>query len=124
MLDLQPVPVSRRINPRPSKTTLKQISITDPKLIHIEPQRHRQRQTTLPPFPVTNRLRGDVEKVRRNRHIFSEPEREPGADTLVNRVTEVTPDTQRAEYVVVNVLCDRNCELNVSPELVVGLIGN
>jgi len=124
MLDLQPVPVSPRIDPRTSDPSLKQIPITQPELLEIEPQRHRKRQPTLPTSAVTNGLRRDVQIVRRDRYVLTKPERESRADTFINRSVEITPETQRPEDVEVDVLRHRNCELNITPELVVSPIDN
>src|SRR6185295_1949609 len=119
MLNRQPVAVSRRADSRVSNPSLKHIPITKPKLLDIEPQGHRQRQSTLPHSPVTKRLRTDVEIVRRDLHVLSKPERESGAEALVNRMADVATDAERAEYVEVNVLRDRHGDLNIIPELIV-----
>lgn len=124
MLDQQPVAVSRRRDPRISNPPLKHIPITEPKLVDIKPQGHRQRQSTLPRSPVTNRLRRDVEIVRRDLHVLSKPERESGADALVHRMADVATESKRAEHVEINIFRDRNRELNFTPELIVSLIDN
>src|SRR6185369_17096788 len=102
MLDQEPVAVSRRRDPGISNPPLKHISITEPKLVDIKPQRHRQRQPALPHSPVTNRLRRDVLIVRRDLHVLSESERESSADALINRTVEITTQTQRAEHIEIN----------------------
>src|SRR4051794_38399879 len=104
MLDLQPVAISRRRDPRISNPPLKKIPITEPKLLEIKSQRHRQRQPTLPYSAVTERLRRNVEIVRRDLKMLSKPERVAGADALVNRMTDVATKSKRAEHVEVDVL--------------------
>ena|SRR5215213_750427 len=122
MLDLQTIAIARRCYPRISNATLKQVPITQPELSGIKAQGYGQRQSTLPCSAVTNRLRPDVEIVRRNLHVLSEPERKAGADTLVNRMADVAPESKRAEHVKINVLRDRHSDLNVTPELIVSTI--
>src|SRR6185369_1903986 len=124
MLDLQPVAVSGRRDPGISNSPLKHIPIAKPKLLDIKPQGHRQRQTTLPHSPVTNRLRRDVEIVRRDLQVLSKPEREPGADALVNRMADVATESKRPEHVEINIFRDWHCDLDITPELIVTSIDN
>lgn len=122
MLYLQTVPVSRRVASRMPKPALKQIPITDPKLIDVEAQRHRQRQTILKSSPISKRLRRDVQVIRRDRYVLSESESESHANTLVHGVADIAADAEPAENVGVNILRDRDCDLYIGPELVVGWI--
>src|SRR5689334_3693553 len=124
MLDLKPVSIPRRINPRISNSPLKQIPIAQPKLLDIKPQRHRQRQTTLPCSPIPYRLRRDIQIVRCYRHVLSKPEREAHSDPLINRTTDITTKAQRPEHVEVDVLRHRLRELNIAPDLIVCMIDN
>jgi hypothetical protein len=54
--------------------------------------------------------------------VSSKPEREAGADALVNRMTDIATESKRAEHVEVNVSRDRHCHLNLTPELIVSAI--
>src|SRR3954447_10220011 len=94
-LDLKPVPIARRHNPQRSKPPLKRIPIAQPKLLDIEPHRHRQRQSTLKQLAIPHRLRRDVLIVRRDRYVLSKPEREPHPDSLIHGTANITSKTER-----------------------------
>jgi len=103
---------------------LEQIPITQPELLGIEPQRHRQRQSTLPHSPVSNGLRRDVQIVRRDRYMLPKPERKSHPEAFINRPANITPETQRTENVEVNVLRHRYRDLNITPDLIISVIDN
>lgn len=122
MVHLKPVSIPRRIDPGPPKATLKQIPIAKTELLDIEPQRHRQRQSTLPRSAITHWLRADVQIVRCDLHVLSKPKREPRTDTLINRVTDIAAETKSPENVEIDILRHRHRYLHIRPELIVGLI--
>ena len=101
---------------------LNQISIAQSKLIQIESQRHRKRQSILPNFPPAKRLRPDVQIVRRHLPIFPNLPGEPGADAFINRMADVTPKSQRSQNIEVEVFRNGYRELNVSPLLIIRVV--
>ena len=121
MLNLKPVAISRTTSPGISQASLKLIPIAEPELTGVEPQRDRQRQPILPDLAPAKRLHADVQVVRRHSDILSESESESDANTFVDRMADIASQTQRTENVEIKILRDRNRELNVGPQLIIGL---
>ena len=121
MLNLKPVAISPRLHSRIPQASLKLIPIAEPELTSRKPQRDRHRQSILPDLAPAKWLHVDVQIVRRHSEILSPTESESNANTLVHRPADIASQAQRTQNVEIKILGDRNRQLNVSPQLIVGL---
>src|ERR1041385_1166473 len=122
MLNLKTIAITIRSHPRVADPMLNQISIAQPELVQVEPERHRQRQPILPNLPTAKRLHPDVQVVWLNLPVRSDLPREPRAHTFINRTADVAPESQRPKNIEIETLRDRRRDLDVVPLLIVCVI--
>src|SRR6185436_11779068 len=122
MLHLKTVSISRCLESGVAIPTLKLVSIAQPELTHIEPQRNRQHEPVLPNPPVLNGPHCDRQEVWRHRDVLPESKSETNTHALVYRMTDVTAEPECSEKIEINCFCDWNRELHVGPLLIVSSI--
>ena len=115
MLNLEPVAISPRLRAIIPQPAFKLISFTKPKLVRGKPQRHRHSQSILPNLAPAKWLHADVQIIWRRTEILSPTKSKSNANALINRPADITPQTQRTQHIEIEMLCDRNRELNVGP---------
>ena len=121
MLNLKPVSISPRLQSRVSVASLKLIPLTQPEFAGIKTQRDRQRESILPNFAPGKWLHANALVVWRDAEILSPTKSKSNAHAFINRVADITPQSQCTQKIEINILRDGHRKLDVSPLLIVTL---
>lgn len=119
MLDHEAVSIPVCPNARVSIPALELISIAQLEFAEIKTHRHGKDHPVLPRSPALERLCADVQVVRRKRNVLTESKSKPNTDALIDRMSDVAPDPQRANNVEIDRVDDRRRQLHFRPLLVV-----